>query len=272
MPDLILPRSKLRRWSLYNWLQALGLTDGLKLCLDVGSVASYPGSGTKLYDISGNGHNFNFGNGSTSSTFPTYVANGVASYLSFDGGDYLTLDSSIASWMQNLYDPTAAHYASHLSIVRLPSDTATPIMGCRGNATNERGWGLEYSDSFNRALIVGPVQDESAFQAISGSAPGTLDTLLPGLFIHQMTHAIGLSGEAGSMVNGNNYTGADGNVSQFSTGNPTNNLRIGAYGDLSTIAPNGFRFYGGAVWSHSAPLSSAKRQSLFAAIRSRYGL
>jgi hypothetical protein len=52
------------------------VTDGLVLALDAGSKKSYPGSGTNITDLSGNGNNGTLTNG------PTFNSNG---YWNFDG-------------------------------------------------------------------------------------------------------------------------------------------------------------------------------------------
>ena len=54
------------------------VTNGLKLCLDAGTSASYPGSGTTWYDITGNGYNASLNNG------PVWSSDG---YFTFDGAD-----------------------------------------------------------------------------------------------------------------------------------------------------------------------------------------
>lgn len=56
------------------------ITSGLILHLDAGNIASYPGSGTTWYDVSGNNKNGTLTNG------PTYTS-GISGYFSFDGVD-----------------------------------------------------------------------------------------------------------------------------------------------------------------------------------------
>jgi hypothetical protein len=89
-------------------VQRLGLTNGLKLCLDAGDINSYSGSGQVWSDTSGNAYHFNRGTGSGSdSADPTF--NGTAGrqssaeYWSFDGGDYFTLGQSNPTWVNNLH-------------------------------------------------------------------------------------------------------------------------------------------------------------------------
>jgi hypothetical protein len=89
----------------------LGLTSGLKLCLDAGDAASYT-SGQVWLDRSGGGYDFNRGSGSgADGADPTF--NGVAGrqsseeYWSFDGGDYFTYDSANPSWVESLHKDNA---------------------------------------------------------------------------------------------------------------------------------------------------------------------
>lgn len=79
------------------------VTDGLKLWLDASNPASYPGTGTTWFDLSGNGNNGTMVNGVTYS-----AANGGV--MSFDGvndyvnaGDLGTLyvNGTISFWMKS---------------------------------------------------------------------------------------------------------------------------------------------------------------------------
>jgi hypothetical protein len=93
-------------------VQDLGLTSGLRLCLDAGDVNSYTGTGQKWLDTSGNGYDFFRGTTSSSqSSDPTFngTAGGQSSseYWSFDGGDFFTYDSANETWMNNLHKDNA---------------------------------------------------------------------------------------------------------------------------------------------------------------------
>jgi hypothetical protein len=93
-------------------VQDLGLTSGLKLCLDAGDVNSYTGTGQKWLDTSGNGYDFFRGTTSASqSSDPTFngTAGGQSSseYWSFDGGDFFTYDSANETWMNNIHKNNA---------------------------------------------------------------------------------------------------------------------------------------------------------------------
>lgn len=65
------------------------VTDGLKLWLDASNPASYPGSGTTWYDLSGNGYNGTLVNG------PTFD-NGNEGSIVFDGvNDYVNSNNQL---------------------------------------------------------------------------------------------------------------------------------------------------------------------------------
>lgn len=97
-----------RDGSFMGILQRLGLTSGLKLCLDAGDLASFPSSTSqKWLDRSGGGHDFFRGvDAAAAADDPTF--NGVvgklssAEYFSTDGGDSFTYDTAQESWMSNL--------------------------------------------------------------------------------------------------------------------------------------------------------------------------
>jgi hypothetical protein len=65
------------------------VTDGLVLHLDAGNPASYPGSGTTWFDLSGNGNN------GTLST--TYTHNSAEGFLKFSGSGVATVSSLLLS-------------------------------------------------------------------------------------------------------------------------------------------------------------------------------
>jgi hypothetical protein len=95
-------------------IKHLGLTSGLKLCLDAGDANSYSGSGQVWSDLSGGGYHFNRGaDSSAGSDDPTF--NGVAGrqsaseYWSFDGGDEFRLAQSNPTWIENLHKNNAKY-------------------------------------------------------------------------------------------------------------------------------------------------------------------
>jgi hypothetical protein len=85
--------------SLRDIITDLGLSTGLKVCLDAGDASSYSGSGDTITDRSGNGNDFKRGTAAGSdSADPTFNGSGggltASEYFSFDGGDNLTIVGS----------------------------------------------------------------------------------------------------------------------------------------------------------------------------------
>lgn len=88
--------------AIYSMLQRLGLTTGLKLVVDAGDDASYPGSGQEFIDRTGN-NNFYLGNSSgASGDDPTF--NGTAGNLS--ESEYFSCNGS--QDFRSVGDPTWA--------------------------------------------------------------------------------------------------------------------------------------------------------------------
>ena len=58
------------------------VSSGLVLSLDAGNPASYPGTGTTWFDVSGNGRNGTLVNG------PTYTSAGASGYFTLNGTNY----------------------------------------------------------------------------------------------------------------------------------------------------------------------------------------
>lgn len=97
-------------------LSLLGLTTGLKLCLDAGDSASYT-SGQSWLDRSGGGYDFFLGtSGSATSTDPTFNgspgAQSSANYFSFDGGDFFAYNTTNETWMDALHKDAAKFSAA----------------------------------------------------------------------------------------------------------------------------------------------------------------
>ncbi len=95
----------------YNDIDQTGLLTSLELVLDAGAATSYT-SGQKWLDISGNGYDFFLGtNVSADATDPTFTgsAGGLSDgeYFLMDGGDFFKYDTTLESWMTNMYKDNA---------------------------------------------------------------------------------------------------------------------------------------------------------------------
>jgi hypothetical protein len=184
------------------------VTSGLVLNLDAGNPASYPGSGTTWFDISGNSFNSTLTNG------PTYTS-GVNGYFTFDGVDdfssvpinaaFNTSSVTFEVWayLQTIGDRhilyvnwagNALEVNSNRSVVMYNNSTSQGQQGAT-TAAGAINW-----DTWNH--LVG-VYDDSA-QALYTYVNGTLlatRTSTPSTSYSVSTHAI--SGVAfGGEVNG----------------------------------------------------------------------
>jgi hypothetical protein len=141
-------------------LTRLGLTTNLRLCLDAGDAASYPGSGQSWLDRSGGGYDFFLGTTSgADATDPVF--NGTAGrkssneYWTPSGGDLFTYDSANESWMTALhqagaqftiamwvYDPVPVTILNDAEMIR----TAT-------SSTAGTGVALSISSSFLKPVL-----------------------------------------------------------------------------------------------------------------------
>lgn len=108
--------------AVFKAIKARGLTSGLKLVLDAGDAASYPGTGTVWHDISGGDYDFNFAASANDPAFSGSAgANSAGEYMVYDGNDWHTYDTTAETWMSNLHKDNAVW--SMIAGVYLPAAT-----------------------------------------------------------------------------------------------------------------------------------------------------
>lgn len=100
--------------------------EALEIALDASTTRSYPGSGDKWYDISGNNRDFNFGN------TPSFVSNGFASY--WDTGN--TIADGPASNSVNI---TNVSGYTIFMVFKTPTGSSNAGFKFFGSASNGRG-------------------------------------------------------------------------------------------------------------------------------------
>lgn len=247
-------------------IEKLNLTANLKLCLDAGDINSYPGSGTKWLDTSGNGYDFDFGDGSTSSTYPTF--NGVAGnlsaneFFSSDGGDYFSYDSANEPWMDELHNA-----GKSLSIVGVWTSPGTAYWISSGLNSVSSGVslvsysaGLEYyvynapSGISNLILTSTPYyKGPSSKMSVVGfsNTENSGDTLIP------MGKGITLPALSSVFSNSN-------------SGTPSVAFKLGAKTDLATLLPSGAKIACLAVWV-DVKLTQSELQAIANKLQFRFG-
>ena len=162
--------------SLIDIIRGVGLTSGLKVCLDAGDAASYT-SGQSWLDRSGGGYDFFIGTtGSSTASDPTF--NGTAGrlsnaeYFSFDGGDNFTYDSAIETWMNNLHKDSAVF--TMLAWVYHVTGTGGGLFGDNAGATTNVGIGWRATTGnvlrVNGGNGSGSIINQSTTATLTGSA------------------------------------------------------------------------------------------------------
>lgn len=256
--------------SFYNTLVGLGLTTGLKLCLDAGDASSYT-SGQKWLDTSGGGYDFYRGTSSSSeATDPSF--NGTpgnlssSEYFSGDGGDYFSYDTTIETWMQTI--SKSGGVVSFLAVFQYPSASTTILFSTRGSALSDRGIDFRYNTGVGGWTVFASISEGASATSFGSVGLGAISTGSP--------HIVGMSFTLGS---GNSYVshndGVNGSGTQaavtYTSGNPTNNMKLLASGAGGSIAPSGTRLYALAIWQGTA-LTAGNFTSIYDAIHSRFGL
>ena len=219
------------------------IDSSLKLWLDAGQTASYPGSGTTWTDLSGNGNNGTLTNG------PTYTSSNGGS-LVFDGtNDYVTLGSSLSGTL-----------AGTISFWIKLTNTITT-----GYAGNQRPWGKN-GDFECRWGGTGGGADRSLATDIGGilSLVSVQNTWLNTVWYNITIVYNGATNSSALYVQGVlDATGTAGNVTGL-----TGNWIIGA--TSSTAGPLNGQISQYLIYNRA--LSVAEVQQNFNALRGRYGI
>lgn len=251
-------------------VQLCGMTANLKLCLDAGDDASLPAAATKWLDTSGNGYDFFLGTtAGADATDPaingTAGARTSSEYLSSDGGDYLSYDTTIETWMQAA--GKASNVVTCVSMARVASNVATHFMSTRGDLATEYGWSFAYSDSLSK-LVFTQISNANAFFSTGSAGPD-----LSATFPRTSFFAMSLSNSGANMdytvqVDGGQYPGTVSGGQTPTSNNPTNNMKLMAYGDAAAISPSGTRELVNIMWQ-GTKWSDGALMALFNCLRGR---
>jgi len=156
-------------------LKQLGLTKGLKLCLDAGDAGSYT-SGRTWKDRSGGGCDFGLGKGPGAGPGDPKFSGGPGKlskdqYFAFDGEALFTLPAN-APWMQNLHKAGAKLTLMAWLLPRLDK-TGAAICGTKGTgpaAGFRWGWSeqgaqqVHVGNGKGNTVLAGPTLADGAWQ------------------------------------------------------------------------------------------------------------
>lgn len=253
------------RADLLTVVRKLGLSTGLKLCLDAGDSDSYT-SGQSWLDRSGNGYDFFLGaTNSVTTDDPTF--NGTAGrrssseYFSFDGGDIFQYDSANETWMNNLHKDNAKF--TLVGMFYLPDTTTT-----QGLFSTARG---NNADTGFSTYVAGTAV---GFNVRTGSASAISAVNVTTLPTSSAWNFIGLTVDeaAGTgfwCVNGSEDTFTSTYTSP-SSGSATGTLRIGSRRTDSLLV-SGSRIASAAMWEGVA-IDASQMRALFQATRGKFAI
>lgn len=257
-----------RQMNMFNVLQRLGLADGLRLALDAGDAASLPASSTKWLDLSGNGYDF-FRGTSTSAESSDPTINGTAGglsaneYLSFDGGDYLTYDTTNETWMNNLHKASGKWtLAAWLRF----GGTNGGLFGTNRDSSSVVGISGGITVGGKLYVAVNNGSGTQVFQRVSSAALTTGANIFVAISVDITAPSVSFAL--------NNFVVED--YSQTlgatpSSSNAGNTLQIGARGNNTVPLPNTSRLFS-LNWWEGTTLTTSQLQVLYTATRGRFGV
>lgn len=244
-------------------ITTLGLTTGLKIVLDAGDSNSYPGTGTKWLDLSGNGYDFDFGAGVAAPTFNGNAGRrSLSEYFSFDGGDVFNYDTTNETWMQNLHKDNATFTIAYwvqfgsLAVQRLSGTDGGTTTGFNTliNASGNAGFQVR-----NATVTVLSLNNATAVSAAAGWTFWAIS-------LNEAT------GAGGGLWRTNNVTST--NTSTYvspAAGNATFTFQIGAGGNSAAPMSNGSRMAEVMIWE-SVALTATNLLDVYNGTRGRFGV
>lgn len=259
--------------SLSQAIASAGLTTNCKLILDAADVDSYPGTGQKWLDRSGNGYDFFRGNSASSEgADPTFTGTAGdisrSTYWAFDGGDYFTYDTTNETWMDSLHKDGAIWSA--LIAFQIPNLGAQAALFGTAETTNP---GVNFTMDASEKLEVKAFRSgATALNVTAGTGVSQNTWHIAGLSINEPTG----SGGGFLYLDGNYLQVAGNNTFDATYSSPSSSaaerpLQIGARGGDQERLANGSRLGFLAIWQGTA-LSKANFDTLYTALKGRYGL
>ena len=151
----------------YNYFGNL-VTSGLVLDLDAAKLASYPGTGTTWYDISGNNLTGSLVNG------PTFTGIGKQAAIVFDGSDDIAIMNSGSYYIKNSGEPITVN--TWIKPGRLSGQYQDIITN---RFSTEYNWILYQHTNDGSIQFHGATQNKSAYVPLTGSWVNVTATINP---------------------------------------------------------------------------------------------
>lgn len=252
--------------SFMNVARSLGLATNLQLCLDAGSIDSYPGSGQSFVDLSQNSTSFLLGaNISVGADDPTFVGPPGAcmgQYFQTDGGDFIEA-AAATPWI----DAFHADNATFTMIFWLypTSLAATQVLMGNGNSDVTRGFQFLLSGA-NPWFIQRPASASNSHKVSSGVPVAVNTWNMIGL---GMSEADGTSGA--TFFRNTTFASMSGTYTQPVNGVASYPLRL--FTSLGSGSPMvaGGRLGGVLMWA-GRKLTTGEITDFFNLTRGRFGV
>lgn len=252
----------------------------LELCLDMGALGTYSGSGQDINDLTANGVNFYRGADNTATTDdPTF--NGTAGdlssseYFSFDGGDYFTKSSANNTFLNTLHQNNAKW--AWAGWIYFPASIGTTHVFSTVNNPSGREGVFVGTNSASKSTVEAANASASSFSKVADAAN------VKALAWNFMATAIDEAGGAvsyfylGNATFGNGYDQAGASDqwdAAFSSPGTANGsiLQLGTRRDTTGLFPSGTRLGMVAMWNGGTLPTKAQFDTFYASSKTRWGL
>lgn len=258
------------REDFHTVIKKLGLTNGLKLCLDAGHELSAPASTTTWLDLSGNGYDFFRGSTSGSqSTDPTF--NGTVGkrssgeYWSFDGGDFFEYDAANETWMNNLHKNNAKYTTLAWVYPSGATNSYNGLFGTHGDSSSWRGISFKVTNN-------NEVMSLNVSNGDGGGGQIQLSTIVP------VRNAWSLCGVSLDESTGAGFFSVNNVIDPFSltynsptASNATHTMQIASVANETRLLTSGSRLACFMMWE-GLFLTAEQVQAIYQSTRGRYGV
>ncbi|MCC6138916.1 MAG: hypothetical protein IT287_09800 [Bdellovibrionaceae bacterium] len=214
---------------------------------------SYSGSGNWLNSGSGGStYDMSLGNGSTATTFPTYVSSSPNHFL-MDGGDYFRLVGAQTAFLDSIHKANAIYT---IVIEGHRASTSTQVWFSTGSWSNNVGVALYTTTSINYQVGDGsPISGScggNASLCVSGPSFGGTGTSFMALAVDEPSATGTVRANGSSSTITSTYSGPSAATAQHK-------FELG--GVSESIVPNSTRYYRVRVWD--VALTAAQIRDLY---------
>jgi sulfur carrier protein ThiS len=230
--------------SIITAITSLGLNANMRLLLESGTLASWPGSGQKWLDESGNGYDFFLGPDGTVAAAgdPAFVgAPGDATrnaYWNFDGNDYFTYDAVNEAWMDNLH-MAGAKWSAVFSVYIPTLGVDYHLAGTAGHDSTKVGFNL---------FITGNHLELDVSNGGVGSLAASGSLVINTVGWHVVGVSVDEAAGIGTFMIDNVTEDFVGYYDTPSTAASAYKMQIGSAGNAAFKVPNGTRLRAFGIW------------------------